>query len=181
MISIIHINRVLTFAPFRHTFQLYEPCADLHRAVVACTEAAIMASTGNSGTALSSFFVTLCSALEGKSNVSVSEFATALRSTGGTIGSAFPPDKVKEGTIVSVIRKSVQLSDDDCSSLQSLAVVWESRALKALYETPDELEVDGHFILKEAAEKVSLTPLGASPLSRKILNKQCLSVATVYW
>lgn len=128
---------------------------DLHRAVEACTEAAIMASTGNSGTALSSFFVTLCAALEGKSSVSVSEFAAALRSTGGTIGSAFPPEKVKEGTIVSVIRKSVQLNDDDCSSLNNLAIVWESRAFKAMYETPDELEVDGHFILKEAAEKVS--------------------------
>lgn len=69
---------------------------------------------------------------------------------------------------MSVIRKSVQLSDENCSSLHSLAVAWESRALKALYETPDELELDGHFNLKEAAEKVSLAPVGVSPLRLEI-------------
>jgi dihydroxyacetone kinase-like predicted kinase len=142
--------------------QLHKPESHLQKAVEVYAEAALMAGQGNSGTALSNFFISLAAGLAeagGKPKVPIAVFAEALEKTGTAIQSAFPPDKLKEGTIVSVIRKSTKLASAKHMTLKDLVTTWADQAKTALYETPDELEVDGVFILKEAAAKVPDIPL----------------------
>jgi hypothetical protein len=136
--------------------QLYEPIDSLQGAVAKFAEDALMAGQGNSGTVLSHFFITLSGELAklgGAAKVTVPQFAACLQKCGENIHSSFPPDKVKEGTIVSVVRKSTLLADGKFTTLKELLEVWEAQAKVALYETPDELEVDGVYVLKEARAK----------------------------
>jgi dihydroxyacetone kinase-like predicted kinase len=108
---------------------------------------------GNSGTVLSYFFITLAKelrALGGKASLPVADFAGALKRAGSSISSAFPPAVLKEGTIVTVVRKSVQVEVAAGATLKQLLTLMEAAAKIALYKTPDQLEVDGKFVLKEA-------------------------------
>mmetsp|Transcript_28476 Transcript_28476/g.74836 ORF Transcript_28476/g.74836 Transcript_28476/m.74836 type:complete len:704 (-) Transcript_28476:85-2196(-) len=136
--------------------QLFEPADSLSEAASRFAEDTLMAGQGNSGTVLSHFFISLSRELAAagrKDKVSVSDFAEALEKAGATINAAFPPETVKEGTIVSVVRKSTQLAAGGFTALGDMVEVWEKQAKIALYETPDELEVDGRFVLKEARAK----------------------------
>ena len=60
---------------------------------------------------------------------------------------------VRAGTIVSVVRKSTKLAGGAFTTLKEMVEVWEAQAKVALYETPNELEVDGVYLIKEAAKK----------------------------
>lgn len=136
--------------------QLYEPTSHLQEAVARYAEDVLMSGQGNSGTVLTHFWTTLSSLMAeagGKPSVSVPEFANFLEAAGKAIHTAFPADKMKEGTIVSVVRKSTALAGAKPATLSALTEAWMSQAKTALYETPNELEVDGVFILKDAAAK----------------------------
>ena len=129
-----------------------EPQASLQDAVDAYASDTLLSGQGNSGTVLSHFFTTLSSVLRAngsKASCTIDEFATALQACGESIGAAFSAEKLKEGTIVSVVRKGVQLGSG-FGSLSELVTKWEAQSKTALYQTPDELEVDGKFVLKEA-------------------------------
>ena len=52
-----------------------------------------------------------------------------------------------------MVRKSTKLASGAFSTLKEMMEVWESQAKVALYETPDELEVDGVYLIKEARKK----------------------------
>jgi hypothetical protein len=135
---------------------LFEPESSLQEAADTLARDALLNGQGNSGTVLSHFFVKLSKELEslgGNAKVSVSDFATCLTKAGNDIASAFAADKVKEGTIVSVVRKGVQF-DGTHDSLAALLTEWEAKTKTALYQTPDELIVieDGKevHVLKRA-------------------------------
>ena len=155
-LSLLHVRwRVRVRVPRE---QLYEPFDNLQEAVAKFAEDALLAGQGNSGTVLSHFFISLSKELQaagGAAKVTVAAFASALEKCGATVHNAFPADKVKEGTIVSVVRKSTLLHQGAFSTLKEMVDVWEAQAKTALYETPDELEVDGVYVLKEARAKVT--------------------------
>ena len=131
-----------------------EPQVRLQDAVDAYASDTLLSGQGNSGTVLSHFFTTLSSTLRAsgaRDSVSVPEFAEALQACGDTIGAAFTAEKLKEGTIVSVVRKGAQLTGGaPFADLQAMLTLWEAQSRTALYQTPDELEVDGVYVLKEA-------------------------------
>ena len=79
---------------------LYQPERHLQIAAESTASATLLSGQGNSGAVLSFFFVRLAAELKtlgGSSTVRVTEFGSALENVGADIGSAFPPDKVKEG------------------------------------------------------------------------------------
>jgi dihydroxyacetone kinase-like predicted kinase len=133
---------------------LYEPKAHLQEAAELAASAVLLSGQGNSGTVLSFFYVNLAAELKklgGKEKVSVAEFAGCIQRVGAVIGDSFPANTAKEGTIVSVARKGVAgLGDSPHADLKAMLTQWESQSRKSLYETPDELEVDGKFVLKDA-------------------------------
>jgi dihydroxyacetone kinase-like predicted kinase len=133
---------------------LFEPKVHLQEAAELAASAVLLSGQGNSGTVLSFFFVNIAAELKklgGKEKVSVADFAGCVQRVGCRIGESFPENTAKEGTIVSVARKGTDgLAGGLHADLKALLTQWESQSRVALYETPDELEVDGKFVLKDA-------------------------------
>jgi dihydroxyacetone kinase-like predicted kinase len=114
---------------------------------------------GNSGTISTYFFNKMVAGLEaalgGSSNageLDVQTLAAALESAGSAMQSAM--DDPKPGTMISVMQDStvnlVAQSAAAGSTLAGMLQIWFEQATTSLLKTPDQLEVDGKFILKDA-------------------------------
>ena len=79
--------------------------------------------------------------------ISVKDFCAALVNTGVLVGNAIP--NAVEGTLVSVARDMTQ-SLTEPNDLLSLITQWHENGKKELAKTPEQLQVDGKFVLKEA-------------------------------
>jgi dihydroxyacetone kinase-like predicted kinase len=118
---------------------------------------------GNSGTISTYFFNKMVAGLEVALNdsgdsggsdagLSVAVFAAALESAGSAMQSAM--DNPKPGTMISVMQDStIDLAAQAAAAggtLGGLLQLWFDQATVSLLKTPDQLEVDGKFILKDA-------------------------------
>ena len=79
--------------------------------------------------------------------ISVKDFCAALVNTGVLVGNAIP--NAVEGTLVSVARDMTQ-SLTEPNDLLSLITQWHENGKKELAKTPEQLQVDGKFVLMVA-------------------------------
>ena len=105
---------------------------------------------GNSGTILSHFYISLSREIGklGKDEITVEEYAAAISAAGVSMQNAV--SNMVEGTMCSVARDCCQNVDCTGKTLESFVTNWYAKAAEELAKTPDQLQVDGKFILKEA-------------------------------
>ena len=122
----------------------------------------LMNAQGNSGTISTYFFNKLVGALDAElkgvdsPQVEVVAFCRALEVAGKAVGSAM--DNPKLGTMISVIQDSAaDLASAAAASagsgpvtVEAFLKTYQANAQASLLRTPDQLEVDGKFILKDA-------------------------------
>lgn len=119
------------------------------------TASALMAAQGNSGTITTAFFSELTKSLSTKKDLhtcTFNEFADYLGPVGkAMMGSMTTP---KRGTLLSVIEVSIEQLVKHAEATPDLTLsdfvkTWQKLAQIELEKTPDQLEVDGKFVLKE--------------------------------
>ena len=119
------------------------------------TASALMAAQGNSGTITTAFFSEMTKSLGAKKDLETctfNEFADYLRPVGkAMMGSMTTP---KRGTLLSVIEVSIEQLVEHAEAnagltLSDFVKTWQKLAQAELEKTPDQLEVNGKFVLKE--------------------------------
>ena len=109
----------------------------------------LLTGQGNSGTILSHFFISLSKALSGKDTMTIDEFAQAVASVSEVMDQAMP--NAVEGTMVSTIRDGCKAVTNNIpyNNFHDFLKTWNDATNNAVNATPEQLVVDGKYVLKD--------------------------------
>jgi dihydroxyacetone kinase-like predicted kinase len=130
------------------------PNQDLTKMAEGFAAKVMLSAQGNSGTILSFVFMEVAKHLVDngrKANVSLEEFCSIFGAIGKKAMSCMPDAKV--GTMISVVQESSEelfKAAKNVNNLGEMLDVWAKAAQESLQRTPDQLVVDGKYILRNA-------------------------------
>jgi len=127
------------------------PDANITSMAEAFSAKVMLAAQGNSGTILSFVFMEIAKhlSLGRNSELTLSEFRTLFSKVGDEVMACMPDAKV--GTMISVVQESSEgLAKSNSATLKELVDTWAQEAEASLLRTPDQLVVDGKYVLKNA-------------------------------
>ena len=133
-----------------------DPQASIFDAATNMAADVLLYGQGNSGTILSHFFIQLSEGVKavagtvpaGTTSVTTAQFATAVAAASAAMKDAVP--NLVEGTMVSVARDCGQELTPADGTVKAFIAAWLEKGEAELALTPERLQVDGKFILKEA-------------------------------
>lgn len=112
----------------------------------------LLAAQGNSGTILSFFFMTLSKIINSsgrKAELTLAEFQEIIGKIGTEVMSCMPDAVV--GTMISVVEESSkEIAAHKATSLEGMVNAWVAAGQASLERTPDQLCVNGKYVLKNA-------------------------------
>ena len=129
-----------------------EPQASVVDAATNLAADVLLYGQGNSGTILSHFFIQLAEGIKavaaGAESITSAQFATAVATASAAMKDAVPD--VVEGTMISVARDCGQDLAPTDDTVKAFVAAWLEKGEAELALTPERLQVDGKFVLKEA-------------------------------
>jgi fatty acid-binding protein DegV len=148
-------NMVLAVAGGVRSFGEDPPASSITDCAEGFGSRVVLSAQGNSGTILSFFFTQLAQELADngrQSELTLDEFRTRIGTVGSNMMKAMP-DAVP-GTMISVVQESAEAlakaESSTCSTVTDMIDVWVKAANESLQRTPDQLCVDGKYVLKAA-------------------------------
>lgn len=130
---------------------ILHPEKSIRKAATLIAADTLLNGQGNSGTIFSHFFIQLAEKIQqlGKDDLTIDEFAEVLAEVGGTMNDAV--SNPTEGTLMSVARECCKsLPSSKHATLAEMLSSWLAAAESELAKTPEQLVVDGKYVLKEA-------------------------------
>ena len=129
-----------------------EPQASVFDAATNLAADVLLYGQGNSGTILSHFYIQLAEGIKaaagGAASITTAQFATAVAAASAAMKDAVP--NLVEGTMVSVARDCGQELTPADGTVKAYIAAWLEKGEAELALTPERLQVDGKFVLKEA-------------------------------
>jgi dihydroxyacetone kinase-like predicted kinase len=135
---------------------LVEPSTSATQTITNFAADVLLNGQGNSGTILSHFFICFQEAIvaaDAGETITIAQLAEALKVAGGRIVEAL--SNPMEGTILSVVRDSTRIAAERFTqskgaTLGEFMTIWNQAGQEELAKTPEQLEVNGRLVLKEA-------------------------------